>query len=401
MLTDTQCKKATCPSDKKRLRLTDSGGMYLEVTPNGGKWWRLKYRFAGKEKLVSLGTYPQTSLLEARKSREEAKAILKQGLAPSTARREEKETALIDGLTFKEAALEWYKTKLDGWSDSHAQRIMRQLERDLFPWLGNKPVKAIKAKEILEALQRIEARGAIETADRALMLCRQIWNFLATDDIPDATRGIKEKLQPYRGKHFGAIIEPKRFGELLRAIDSYQGGIIVRSALQLAPLLFQRPYNLRTMQWAHLNLDEALWTIPSEDMKREKHEKEHGEPHYVPLPTQTIQILKELHPYTGHGIYVFHDQRQHDRPISDNSVRSALYTLGFGKEQTWHGFRSSGRTMLAEQLDANPLYLEAHLAHAVKDANGRAYNRTQYLKQRTEMIQQWADYCDRLKSVES
>ena len=399
MLTDTQCKKATCPRDKKYIRLSDSGGMYLEVTTNGGKWWRLKYRFAGKEKRISLGVYPQISLLEARKSREEAKAILKQGLDPSTTRKEEKEITIIECLTFKEAALQWYNTRLNNWSNSHAQRIMRQLERDLFPYLGNKPVKTIKAKEILEALKKIEARGAVETADRSLMLCRQIWNFLATDDIPDATRGIKEKLQPYRGKHFGAIIEPERFGELLRAIQSYQGGIIVRSALQLAPLLFQRPYNLRTMQWAHVDLENALWTIPSEEMKREKHEKEYGEPHYVPLPKQALQILEDLYPYTGHGKYVFHGQRQYDRPISDNSVRSALYTLGFGKEQTWHGFRSSGRTMLAEQLDANPLYLEAHLAHAVKDANGRAYNRTQYLKQRTEMIQQWADYCDQLKNV--
>jgi len=273
MLTDIQCKKATCPEGKKRLRLSDSGGMYLEVTPNGGKWWRLKYRFAGKEKLISLGTYPQTSLLDARKAREEAKAVLKQGFDPSTSRKEEKEVTIIDGMTFQEAALDWYKNRADQWSPTHAQRTMRQLERDLLPWLGNKPIKSIKGKDILETLQRIEARGAVETADRGLMLCRQIWNFVATDEIPDVTRGIKEKLQPYRGKHFGAIIEPERFAELLKAIDSYKGGIIVKSALRLAPLLFQRPYNLRTMRWSQLDLDKALWTIPSEEMKREKHDR--------------------------------------------------------------------------------------------------------------------------------
>lgn len=243
-------------------------------------------------------------------------------------------------MTFQEAALNWYKNRVEQWSPTHAQRTMRQLERDLLPWLGNKPIKSIKGKDILETLQRIEERGAIETADRGLMLCRQIWNFVATDEIPDVTRGIKEKLQPYRGKHFGAIIEPERFAELLKAIDVYKGGIIVKSAFRLAPLLFQRPHNLRTMRWSQLDLDKALWTIPSKEMKREKHEKQNGEPHYVPLPTQAIQILKELQPYTGRGEYVFHGQRQHDRPISDNSVRTALYALGFGTEQTWHGFRS-------------------------------------------------------------
>jgi integrase len=231
-----------------------------------------------------------------------------------------------------------------------------------------------------------------------LLICKQVWTFVALDGVPDATRGIKEKLTPYRGKNFAAIIEPQRFAELLRAIDHYKGGIIVRTALKLAPMLFQRPLNLRTMQWEHLDLDDGLWTIPSSDMKRSKTEKEQGEPHYVPLPKQAVTLLLALQPYTGHGLYVFHGQRQHDRPISDNSVRTALYSLGYGQEQSWHGFRSSGRTMLAEQLDVNPLYLEAQLAHAVKDANGRAYNRTQYLKQRREVMTQWADYLDILKA---
>jgi integrase len=399
MLTDSLCKSAVCPSDKARLRLADSGGMYLEVTPAGGKWWRLKFRFEGKEKLLSLGVYPDTTLKEAREKREVAKKQLSQGQDPSIARKLEKLTRHApEGVTFKDAALEWHKTKQAGWSATHADRTIRQLERDLFPWLGNRPIKEITGNEILAALRKIEERGAIETADRGLMLCRQIWNFVALDGVPDATRGIKEKLMPYRGKHFAAIIDPVRFGELLKAMNLYKGGVIVRTALQLAPLLFQRPQNLRSMQWAHLDLDDKLWTIPSADMKREKSEKENGEPHFVPLPSQAVTLLKELQPYTGQGMYVFHGERQHDRPISDNSVRTALYSLGFGKEQTWHGFRTSGRTMLAEQLDINPLHLEAQLAHAVKDANGRAYNRTQYLKQRREVMQQWGDYLDSLKS---
>ena len=185
-------------------------------------------------------------------------------------------------------------------------------------------------------------------------------------------------------------------GDLLRAIRTYKGGPIVRTALQLAPLLYQRPGNLREMEWAELDLDAATWTIPSMKMKRTKQEKEQGEAHVVPLPTQAVALLRGLHPLTGHGRYVFHGERSHDRPISDNSVRSALYALGFGKEQTWHGFRASARTMLVDELNLDPLAIEANLAHAVKDSNGRSYNRTQYLKQRGAQIQQWADYLDKL-----
>jgi integrase len=275
---------------------------------------------------------------------------------------------------------------------------MQQLERDLFPHLGNRPIREIKGTEILATLRKVEERGAVETADRGLMLCRQVWNFIALDGVPDATRGVKEKLQPYRGKNFAAIVEPERFGELLKAIDQYKGGVVVRTALKLAPILFQRPFNLRTMQWAHLDLDSALWTIPSADMKRTQAEKQNGDPHFVPLPMQAVQLLKDLHPYTGHGAYVFMGERQHSKPISDNSVRTALYSLGYGKAQSWHGFRASGRTMLAEQLEIDPQILEAHLGHTVKDANGRAYNRTQFLKQRQSMMQKWANYLDILKA---
>ncbi len=253
--------------------------------------------------------------------------------------------------------------------------------------------------ELLAALQKVEERGAVETADRVLMLARQVWEYwLPTADVQqrNITEGLKKRLTPYRGKSFAAIIEPVRMGELLRAIKVYKGGPIVRAALALAPMLYQRPGNLREMEWAELDLDAALWTIPSMKMKRTKLEKEQGEAHAVPLPSQAVALLKSLHPLTGHGRYVFPGERSHDRPVSDNSVRSALYALGFGKEQTWHGFRASARTMLVDQLNLDPLAIEANLAHAVKDANGRSYNRTQYLKQRFEQIQQWADYLDRL-----
>lgn len=400
MLTDAQCRNAFCPPDKKRARFTDSGGLYLEVSPGGSKRWFWKTYADGKESRLALGSYPAVSLSSARNARNAAKLQKSDGVNPVQARKLEKlKNASNVNDTFKSVALEWYRKQAPQWSESHAGRMMRQLERDLFPWIGNRPIAEIQAMELLAALQKVEARGALETADRALMLARQVWRYwlpLAGVNQRNITEGLKARLTPYRGKNFAAIIEPKRFGELMRAIQSYKGGPIVRTALQLAPLLYQRPANLRMMEWAEIDLEAALWTIPSMKMKRTKVEKENGEAHAVPLPTQAVALLRNIQPLTGHGIYVFPGERDHDRPISDNSVRSALYALGFGKEQTWHGFRASARTMLVDELNLDPLAIEANLAHAVKDSNGRSYNRTQYLKQRYALVQQWADYLDKL-----
>jgi integrase len=400
MLTEAECKNAVCPPEKKQARFTDSGGMYLQVSPAGSKRWFLKYRVGSKEKQLALGGYPDVSLKSARLARDAAKLQRSEGTDPVQARKLEKLKATRNtGNTFKAMALEWYGKKAPQWSASHAERMLRQLERDLFPWIGERPIAHIHAMELLEALHKVEERGALETADRALGLARQVWEYwLPTAGVEqrNITEGLKARLTPYRGKNFAAIVEPKRFGELMRAIHGYKGRPIVRTALQLAPLLYQRPGNLRMMEWVELDLDAALWTIPSMKMKRTKEEKENGEAHTVPLPLQAVALLRSIQPLTGHGVYVFHGERSHDRPISDNSVRSALYALGFGKEQTWHGFRASARTMLVDELNLDPLAIEANLAHAVKDSNGRSYNRTQYLKQRFEMVQQWADYLDEL-----
>jgi integrase len=400
MLTDAQCRNAVCPPDRKQARFADSGGMYLQVSPAGSKRWFLKYRISGTEKQLALGSYPDVSLTAARKARDAAKLQKSEGRDPVQVRKVEKLKATrTEGDTFKAVALEWYKKQAPQWSDSHASRMLRQLERDLFPWIGERRIADIHAMELLAALHKVEDRGALETADRALMLARQVWDYwLPTADVQqrNITEGLKARLTPYRGKSFAAIVEPKRFGELLRAIKHYKGGPIVRTALQLAPLLYQRPGNLRMMEWAELNLDAALWTIPSMKMKRTKLEKEQGEAHMVPLPTQAVALLRAIQPLTGRGLYVFPGERSHDRPISDNSVRTALYALNYGKEQTWHGFRASARTMLVDQLNLDPLAIEANLAHAVRDSNGRSYNRTQYLAQRFEQIQTWADYLDRL-----
>ena len=400
MLTDAQCRNAVCSPDKKGARFTDAGGLYLEVSPAGSKRWFWKTYFDGKEGRMAFGSYPDVSLTAARKARDAAKLQKSEGTNPVQARKLEKlKNTRNTGDTFKAIALEWYGKQAPQWSDSHAGRMLRQLERDLFPWIGERPIAEIHAMELLEALHKVEERGALETADRALMLARQVWEYwLPTAGVAqrNITEGLKARLTPYRGKSFAAIVEPKRFGELMRAIHTYKGGPIVRTALQLAPLLYQRPGNLRMMEWAELDLDAALWTIPSMKMKRTKEEKENGEAHTVPLPTQAVALLRSIQPLTGHGVYVFPGERSHDRPISDNSVRSALYALGFGKEQSWHGFRASARTMLVDELNLDPLAIEANLAHAVKDSNGRSYNRTQYLKQRLDMVQQWADYLDRL-----
>ena len=400
MLTDAECKNATCPPDKKRARLACSGGLYLEISPAGSKRWFYKYRKDGKEGRMALGSYPDIGPKKARDAMTAAKLQQSEGRDPVQVRKVEKLKATrTDGDTFKAIALEWYAKQAPQWSDSHAARMLRQLERDLFPWIGERRIADIHAMELLAALQKVEERGALETADRALMLARQVWDYwLPTADVQqrNITEGLKARLTPYRGSSFAAIVEPKRFGELLRAIQNYKGGPIVRTALQLAPMLYQRPGNLRMMEWSELDLDAALWTIPSMKMKRTKMEKEQGEAHAVPLPTQAVALLRNIQPLTGRGQYVFHGERSHDRPISDNSVRSALYALGFGKEQTWHGFRASARTMLVDELNLESLAIEANLAHAVKDSNGRSYNRTQYLKQRFEQIQQWADYLDKL-----
>jgi integrase len=400
MLTEAECKNAICPPDRKQARFTDSGGMYLQVSPTGSKRWFLKYRLDRKEKQMALGSYPDVSLKSARLARDAAKLQRSKGSDPVQVRKIEKLKATRNtGDTFKAIALEWYGKQAPQWSDSHAERMLRQFERDLFPWIGDRPISQIHAMELLAVLQKIEARGALETADRALGLARQVWEYwLPTADVQqrNITEGLHARLTPYRGKNFPAILDPVRMGDLMRAIKCYRGGPVVRTALQLTPLLYQRPSNLRMMEWAEIDLDKALWTIPSMKMKRTKLEKVQGEAHTVPLPTQAVELLRNIHPLTGHGRYVFPGERSHDRPLSDNSVRSALYSLGFGKEQSWHGFRASARTMLVDQLNINWQVIEANLAHAKKDANGTSYNRTQYINQRFIMIQQWADYLDKL-----
>jgi len=400
MLTDKACKSANCPIDKARARFSDAGGLYLEVSPAGSKRWFLKYRKEGKEMRLALGSYPNVSLAEVRLKQSEAKALKHKGIDPVHDKKVGKLKASRQAIdNFEAIAREWHSKQKNNWSEVHAKTVMRRMEKDLFPWLGKRPMAQIHPKELLATLQKIEDRQAFETAHRVLDIARQVWEYwLPTVDVEqrNITEGLKARLQPYRGKNFAAILDPKRFGELMRAIKHYKGGVVVRVALQLSVLVYQRPGNLRMMEWSELDLEAATWTIPSAKMKRSVQEKAYGEAHVVPLPKQAIALLESIKPITEHGQFVFPGERNHDRPMSDNAIRSALYSLGFGEEQKPHAFRATARTMLVDELGLDPLMIEANLAHGARDRLGKSYNRTQYLKQRFEMVQQWADYLDKL-----
>lgn len=400
MLTDAKCRNATCPPDKARARFTDAAGLYLEVSPAGSKRWFWKMYLDGKESRLALGSYPDVSLTAARKARDAAKLNKSEGRDPVQLRKVEKLRATTpEADTFKVTALEWYAMKLDSWSSHYAIREKRNLEKDLFPFFAARHIGDIQPIELLAAVRAVEERGALDVAHRVLTTAGQVWRYaVATGRATrDVSADIKGALKPHHGKHFAAITDPVKLGELIRVIRGYQGGPIVRAALQLAPLLFQRPGELRAAAWAEFDLDAALWTIPAARMKRSVDGKKNGDPHLVPLPTQAVEILRKLHPITGHSALCFFGERSHDRPISDNTLRAALGTLGYGPDkQSVHGFRATARTLLAEVLDFDPLVIEAQLAHAVKDANGRAYNRTTYMQHRAGMMQAWADYLDKL-----
>lgn len=413
-LSDTAIRKAK-PGEKPR-KMFDGGGLYLELRPNGGRWWRLKYRIGGKEKLLALGTYPEVSLAQARQRRDDARRLLAAGTDPGEARKAAKtaeaaeaqaQARRLAGLpvlgSFKAVALQWlaevHEPKV---SPRYAARSRQQLEADVFPWLGDRPAREITAPQVLEVLRKVQARGALDTAHRVKQTIGLVMRYaIATGHAErDPTPDLREALPTQTTQHFAAILDPARVGELLRALDGYTGQPGTRAALQLAALTFQRPGNVRAMRWAHLDLEAAQWVIPAAEMKRSKQEKETGADHIVPLATQAVAILRELEPLTGAGEYCFPGLRSRKRPISDVTMNAALRRLGFGTdEHTAHGFRALARTLIREQLpDMDPEWIEVQLAHGKRGPLGAAYDRTQYLAQRRRMMQAWADYLDRLRS---
>lgn len=390
-LTDTAIRKAK-PSDKAQ-RLFDAGGLYLEVAPAGGKWWRLKYRVGGKEKRLSLGTYPDTSLADARAKRDEARKQLAAGIDPAEHRKATKAAGEERAAnSFEVVAREWLAKR--DWVTAYAVKVTAWLENDVFPWIGKRPVAELTAPEFLKVARRIEDRGAIESAHRIMQNCGQVMRYaIATGRTHrNPVADLKGALPPAPERHHAAITDTRAIGGLLRALDGYTGGFVTRCALRLAPLVFVRPGELRHAEWAEIDLDAAEWNIPGEKMKM-------GVSHLVPLSKQAVAILRELHPLTGGGRYVFPGGRSPKRPMSDNAINAALRRMGFDKDtMTGHGFRAMARTTLDETLHFRPDYIEHQLAHAVRDPNGRAYNRTAHLAERRKMMQAWADYLDNLKA---
>lgn len=384
-LNDTAIKAAK-PGEKPQ-KLADEKGLFLLLKPTGAKLWRVKYRFAGREQLLSLGAYPETSLKRARERRDDIRRQAAAGIDPSAARKAVKAAQAGEG-SFEALAREWYHQFAPGWSPEHAGRVLRRLEADLLPWLGKRPVKELEPPELLACLRRIQARGALETAHRALQTFRYA---VATGRaLRDPAADLRGALPPVRVKHFAAITDPKAIGALLRDLDGYEGSFVTRCALQLAPLLFVRPGELRQAEWAEFDLAAAEWRIPGHKMKM-RHE------HIVPLSRQAVAILHQLQPLTGRGRYLFPGLRTADRPMSENTVNAALRRLGYEQSQmTGHGFRSMASTLLNEMgwhRDA----IERQLAHAEKDGVRAAYNRAEHLPERRKMMQAWSDYLDGLK----
>ncbi len=389
-LTDAAIRKAK-PGDRAR-KLADERGLFLLLNPNGSRWWRFRYQLAGKEKLLSLGVYPDVSLADARERRDEARRQLAAGIDPSAKRKAEKIAGTErNANSFEVVAREWFEKYRPGWADSHADKVIRRLERDVFPWLGSLPIADISAPMLLACLRRIEARGVLETAHRALQNCGQVFRYaIATGRAErDPTPDLRGALPPWKAEHFPAVTEPVALGDILRTIDTYGGGLVVRCALRLLPLVFVRPGELRTMRWADVDLDAGEWRYTVTKTNTQ---------HVVPLAEQAVAVLRELHPLTGRHEYAF-SGRTPRRPMSDAAMSAALRALGIPRETlTPHGFRAAARTILDEVLNFRPDLIEHQLAHSVRDANGRAYNRTAHLPERRRMMQAWADYLDQIKA---
>lgn len=390
-LTDTAIRN-TKPTEKP-IKLTDGGGLYLLLSPNGSRWWRLDYRYGGKRKTLSMGVYPDVSLKDARNRRDEARKLLASEVDPGENRKALKAAKVERGANSLEVVTrEWYTKYSSTWNANHGDRIIRRFERDIFPWIGGKPIAELTAPELLATIRKIEDRGALETAHRALGNCGQVFRYaIATGRATrDLSADLKGALPPVKTVHFAAITEPKQVGELLRAMDGYTGSQIVRYALRLAPLVFVRPGELRNAEWTDIDLDTAEWRYTVTKTNT---------PHIVPLARQAVEMLTELRALTGDGRYVFPGARTNGRPMSDNAILAAMRRMGIEKdEMSGHGFRAMARTILDEVLGFRPDHIEHQLAHAVKDPNGRAYNRTAHLAERRKMMQEWADYLDKLKA---
>lgn len=389
-LTELQIKGAK--PGAKQYKLADGGGLFLLITPSGGKLWRYKYRFAGKEKLLSLGAYPEVTLKEARIKHADARKLLAHDVDPGESRRAQKEAVSSRGEnSFEVIAREWFAKHMTDKAESHRDKVLMRLEKDIFPWIGGRPIADIKAPELLTVLRRTESRGAVDTAHRIHQNCGQIFRYaVATGRAErDPSQDLRGALSPAKLSNFASFTDPKDIGELLRAIEGFKGTFVVQCALKLAPMLFVRPGELRKAEWAGFDLDKATWQYFVTKTKTE---------HLVPLSSQAVKILRELQALTGTRKHVF-TGRDPNKPMSEAAINAALRRMGYDTktEITGHGFRAMARTVLHEVLGFDPHVIEHQLAHKVPDALGTAYNRTKFLTQRTTMMQRWADYLDELR----
>jgi len=403
MLTSVACRNASCPPDKPRLRLADSGGLYLEIAATGSKRWFVKYRFGGKEKRLALGSFPDISVKAAREGRDKARKSREQGRDPVQARRVDRAAAMANNAqTFEAVAREFHASQAKGWSATHAKQWLRTVEKDLFPWLGAIPLGELTAPLLLQAIRKVEARGATQIAHDLRGYAGQVFKFgVATGRcVGNPAADLRGVLGAHNVKHMAAILEPRQVGDLMRAFEGYSGQPATRAALMLSALLFQRPGNIRAMTWAEIDLGAGMWTIPAVKMKRTVHGKTNGRPHLVPLSRQAVALLRGLAPLTRHGQFVFPSLLTGERCMSENTVRTALRRLGFANEEmTPHGFRAMARTLIIERLPGIlPEVIEAQLAHGKSGPLGMAYDRAEFMEQRRALMQAWADYLDQLKS---
>lgn len=393
-LTDTALRNAR--PGPKNYKLSDSGGLYALITPQGGRWWRFDYRFSGKRKTLSVGTYPEVGLRAARQRRDELREQVARGIDPGRVRKDARTQAERQAASSFEAVAREYISRMgDRWEPSHSSKVLLRLRNDVFPWLGNTPISDVRPRDLLEVLKRIEGRGAFDSARRTLNTCSQVFRYAMTTDrtTGDPCYALKGSWRPVKGKHFTATTNPQELGGLLRAFDGYEGGFIVRCALRLMPLVFVRPRELQTAEWSELDLGKRQWLIPASKMKIRTE-------HLVPLSRQALAILEELKPLTGAGRFLFPNARTSDRPMSNNALLAAMRRMNIDKNTTTgHGFRATARTLLDEVHRCRPDVIEHQLAHAVRDPNGRAYNRTSFLDDRVTMMQMWADYLDSLKTA--
>jgi integrase len=380
--------------DAQPVRLFDGGGLYLEVMPSGARYWRMKYRHGGKEKRLAFGVFPEVTLAEARTRRDAARRTLRDGIDPGAVRRAEKLRASLSAeTTFEAIGHEWLAKQKRKWAASTYAKAEWLLADNVFPWIGARSIAEIEAPELLAVLRRIEARGAHETAHRAKEKCGEVFRYaIATGRAyRDPSADLRGALAPIVRTSRAAVTDPAMMAGLLCALDGYTGQFTTRCALRLAPLLFVRPGELRRAEWSEFDLDAAEWRIPAHKMKMR-------EAHTVPLSSQAVAILRELHPLTGTGGYLFPSLRSAAEPMSENTVNAALRRLGFDKEtMTGHGFRAMASTRLNE-MGWQPDVIERQLAHAERNKVRAAYNRASYMAERRKMMQAWADYLDTLRT---